>query len=245
MPEQQIDVAAQLHTLTKLQAIDSQIYKLKAEKKEKPLELERFDAEFQAKSRQVKNAEDKFTALQLKKKEKEITLQAKEENIKKTQIQLYQLKTNKEYSAMQKEIEGRKADKSAIEDEILLLMERIDEAKTNIAKEKEKLKDEKIKLDEQKKQYKAELQEIEKKLQSLTDSRKILLPQIAADVLKKYERILAGKNGLAVVRVINNCCQGCNMDLPAQIINEIRLKKNFIICENCTRFLYINDDDNA
>lgn len=240
MPEK-IDVAAQLDVLIKLQEIDAQIYKLRDEKQRKPKDLARLEAEFQEKKAGLKKSEEKSTALQLKKKEKEGTLQAKEESIKKLQGQLYQIKTNKEYSVMQHEIESQKADKSATEDEVLILMEDIDKAKAEIAKEKEILAREEVKLKEEEARVKTELEEIEKRLQQLDEQRQAVLPQVGREVLKKYEKILVSKDGLALVPVNNNACQGCNMNLPPQVINEIRLKDKFIICENCTRFLYIND----
>jgi len=240
MPEQ-IDVAAQIDILVKLQAIDSQIYKLKDEKEKKPQDFARLEAEFKEKNIGVKNAEDKFTAVQLKKKEKEGALSGKEEQIKKLQAQLSQLKTNKEYSAMQHEINGYKADKSLVEDEILMLMYDIDKAKIEIANEKSFILQEEAKLKEQQKLVKIQLEEIEKKLQELVTARQQMLPQVNANLLNKYERILSGKNGLAIVPVSQDACQGCHMNLPPQVINQIRMKHEFMICENCTRFLYIND----
>jgi len=240
MPEQ-IDVAAQTDVLVKLQELDSQIYKLNDEKEKKPQELARLESEFKEKSIGVKKAEEKFTAVQLKKKEKDGALTVKEDQIKKLQAQLFQLKTNKEYAVMQQEINGQKADKSLIEDDILNLMDEIDNAKVEIAKEKELLVQEEIKLREKQKQVKSELEEIQKKLQGLSLARQEILPQVDKNILKKYERILSGKNGLAIVPVNQDACQGCHMNLPPQVINQIRMKKEFIICENCTRFLYINE----
>lgn len=241
----QIDIAAQINILIKLQEIDSQIYKLKDEKEKKPQDFARLEVEFKEKSIGVKKAEEKFTAVQLKKKEKEGVLSVKEEQIKKLEAQLFQLKTNKEYSAMHQEINGHKADKSLIEDEILMLMDEIDKAKAEIAKEKEILSQEEIKLEEQGKQVKIQLEEIEKKLQELTAARQQILPQADINLLKKYERILTGKNGLAIVPVSQGACQGCHMNLPPQVINQIRMKIEFIICENCTRFLYINESSES
>lgn len=237
---EKIDVASQLNILIKLQGVDSQIYKAKYELEKKPQELGRLKSEFQSKAISVKHAEEKVTALQLKKKEREGGLGAKEENIRKLQAQLYQIKTNKEYAAMQKEIEGQKADKSAMEDEILLLMEEVDKGKLEVAQEKERLAGEEDKLKDQEKQVMSELEEIQKSLQQLNAEREQLVPQVNNEVLKKYEKILAGKNGLALVAVKNHACQGCHMNMPPQVISEIRLNDKFIICENCTRFLYID-----
>jgi hypothetical protein len=177
----------------------------------------------------------------LKKKEKEGALSTKEEQINKLQTQLYQMKTNKEYSSMQHEIQGQKADKSIIEDDILVLMDEVDKAKSEIAKEKELLVQEEVNLKESQKQVKLEIEEIEKKLQLLSVERDGISPQVDKIVLKKYEKILANKNGLAIVPITGDACQGCHMNLPPQVIHEVKLKHDLMNCENCTRFLYAND----
>jgi len=238
---EKIDVTAQINILIKLQDIDAQIYRLNEEKLVKPQEIARLDTEFKEKTADLKKAEEKFTALQLKKKEKEGALSTKEDQIRKFQTQLSQIKTNKEYSAMQHEIESHKADKSITEDEILVLMDEIDRAKLDVAKEKEILGQEESQLKEKQKQVKIQLEEIDKDLQRLAVDRQVILPQADAAVLKKYEKILASKNGLALVAVNGDACQGCHMNLPPQVINQIKLKHELIICENCTRFLYINE----
>ena len=128
-----------------------------------------------------------------------------------------------------------------MEDEILFLMDEIDKLKAEVTKEKETLAIEEAKLKEQERAIKAELEEIEKKLTQLNLEREVVAPQVEEDILKKYERVLVNKYGLAIVPVNDNACQGCHMSLPPQVINQIRLKQELIICENCSRFLYIKD----
>ena len=54
-----------------------------------------------------------------------------------------------------------------------------------------------------------------------------------------YERIVKSKDGLAVVSVANEACQGCFRVLPPQVINEINMMEGLIVCESCARMLYI------
>ena len=122
-------VGEQLASLVRLQEVDAKIYVLMRQKNEKPLELEavRRKRDFQ---KQLVAAEEKLlTDLQLKRKAKEVDLETKEGTIKKYQVQLYQVKTNKEYQSLQKEIEGLKADNSVLEEEILQFMEQVDQKK--------------------------------------------------------------------------------------------------------------------
>ncbi len=142
---------------------------------------------------------------------------------------------------MQKEIEGYKADKSTIEDDILLLMEEVDKARVDIVKQKQLLIEQENQLKEQTRRIEEELKDIEKGLSEFGAQREAIVSQVDPNTLRKYEKILRSKNGLAIVPVKDDACQGCNMDLPPQVINEIRLKGEFIICENCTRFLYTDD----
>jgi uncharacterized protein len=69
------------------------------------------------------------------------------------------------------------------------------------------------------------------------------LPSLDNKLLKDYERILAGREGQALARVINGACGGCYMHLPPQVINEISMKQSIIQCENCQRMLYINNEE--
>ena len=130
--KEQIDYSSQIGTLINLQKIDTQIYALCREKEEIPRMFEKLKEIAEEEKLKIKDAEDDLKALQVKRKDKEIDLASKEENIKKLQTQLFQIKTNKEYTAMQKEIEGLKADNSVLEEEILLMMEEQDKAKKEI-----------------------------------------------------------------------------------------------------------------
>jgi predicted nucleic acid-binding Zn-ribbon protein len=62
------------------------------------------------------------------------------------------------------------------------------------------------------------------------------------EYLSKYERILHSKDGLAMVNVEHDSCGGCNINLPPQVINEIRMKEELIFCQSCARILYIEEE---
>src|SRR3989338_519606 len=127
----------QIKVLAELQKIDAEIYQLKKELSACPALQQKIEAEFEKKKTGIKAAEEEFKKFQMKQKEKEVDILSKEEKIKKLQAQLYQLKSNKEYAAMDLEIKGLKADKSVLEEEILRLLDAVDQQKTATAKEKE------------------------------------------------------------------------------------------------------------
>jgi len=165
-------------------------------------------------------------------------LQAKEMELMEHQGKLLRVKDNKEYTALQFEIAEIKEEKSSLETEILLLLEKEDA----IAQRTEELSKE-IDRDEQKvahqeAQNSKEIESLNGKISKLTDVRQGIAKGIDNDVLARYERLRKGKGGLAIVAVENNACGGCNLSLPPQLVNELKRNDQFLTCENCGRILY-------
>lgn len=228
----------QIKILAELQKIDSQIFHLKKELSAQPAAQKKVEDEFEKKKAGFKAAETQLKNDQLKQKEREGELAAREEKIKKLQGQLYTLKTNKEYTAMDMEIKGAKADNSLLEEEILKLIDVVEESKTRLIGEKEKLAGEekiaKTELDALKKRS----DELTAQVAELQEKRKVYTPNVDAKLLAQYERILDKREGLAIVPVYHGACGGCHVGLTSQTLNEIQASDKLIACEGCARMLY-------
>ncbi|MFC1804249.1 zinc ribbon domain-containing protein [Candidatus Omnitrophota bacterium] len=237
------DLKSQIKNLVQLQKVDSQIHDLKYEKSQLPQEIEAITASFEAKKQSLAELEKETLDLEVKKKEGEVDLAAKEEQAKKFQGQLYSLKTNEEYKAMLQQIEGVNADASVVEDKILELLEKIEESKKAIVKERERLKEEEKLSGQEKAKIEVRIKEIDGQLAQLDAQRKQFSPGVDANILKQYERILANRDALAIVDIQDNACHGCNMSVPPQVINLIRMYERIVTCEVCNRILYIKDEE--
>jgi uncharacterized protein len=237
----EVSLKEQLGNLIELQKIDSEIYKLQREKQAKPQEMQLIDAAFEAKKQGLAELEKASLDLQKQKKDKELELGSKEEAAKKLQGQLFQLKTNKEYQAMLQQIADAKTDGSMIEEKILIIMEQMDKIKADIDAEKQKLKEEEKVFSEQKNIVNSRVKEIDDRLSVLDGQRRQIVPAIDAKVIAQYERILSSRDGLAICLAKNNSCGGCNMFVPPQVINLIKMYDHIITCEMCNRILYIED----
>ena len=233
---------AQLASLIKLQEIDSEIYKLRYEKSLKPAETKALEESFESKKAHMAELEKNSLDLQKQKKDKELELATKEESAVKLQGQLYSLKTNKEYQTMLQQIQDSKADASVIEDKILQLMEESDKIKALVEEEKVKIKEEEKVFLSEKSKIEEKVKEIDGRLSQLDAQRKQSV-DIDPKILSQYERILASRDGLAIVTVNGNSCGGCNMFVPPQVINLIKMYERIITCETCNRMLYINEVD--
>ena len=237
------DLKIQLGSLIKLQAIDSEMYFLNSEKAAKPNEIKALEGLFEAKKAHMAELEKTSLDLLKQKKDKELDLATKEGATVKLQGQLYSLKTNKEYQTMLGQIQDSKADASVIEDKILELMERADSVKIEVDKEKQKIKeDEKLFLADKSK-VDLRVKEIDDRLSQLESLRKQAIPGIDPKILVQYERILSSREGLAIVTVKGNSCGGCNMFVPPQVINLIKMYERIVTCEICNRMLYIDGTD--
>jgi len=236
-----VDLKTELAALIKLQTVDSEIHKLKNEKESKPQEIKIIETAFEEKKQGLLALEKKGLDLQKQRKDKEGEILAQDENVKKLQGQLYSLKTNKEYQTMLKQIEDAKADKSLIEDNVLQLFDDFDRLSLEINTEKERLKGEEKIFLEQKNKIDDRVKEINDRLAQLDAQRKQASVDVAPEVLAQYDRILASRDGLAIVMIKNNSCGGCNMSMPPQVINLIKMYDHIITCEICNRILYVNE----
>ncbi len=235
------DLKTQLGSLIKLQAIDSEAYVLNSEKSTKPREIKLYEDAFEAKKAHMVGLEKVSLDLQKQKKDKELDLSTKESATIKLQGQLYSLKTNKEYQTMLQQIQGSKADASVIEDKILELLEKVDNLKVEVEGEKLKIKEEEKLFLAEKNRIDLRIKEIDDRLSQLESLRKQAIPDINPKILAQYERILSSRDGLAIVTVKGNSCGGCNMFVPPQVINLIKMYERIVTCEICNRMLYIEE----
>jgi len=231
----------QIKMLLELQALDLEISSKKRMLNEIPESIKELDDLIESKSSNLKKLEEDLKSTQLKRKEKETELASKEASIKKYQGQLFQVKTNKEYTALENEIASIKADNSLLEEDILRFFDEADVLSKEIDKEKELLALEKKKIDAQKVTMESERKKAEDEFKELQGKREGFSKNIDRNVLSTYERILENRSELAMVPIVRGTCGGCNMNLPPQVINEVRLKKDLVFCGNCSRILYYED----
>ena len=235
----------QIKKLVELQKIDVDIFSLKRELTEKPAVVEELKKEFELKKIHLKELEDKLKILQVDQKGKELELKSKEDSISKADGSLLLLKSNKEYQAKLMEIESLKADKSIIEEKILLSYDEIEDARKKIDQEKIVVAQEEKKYLDQKKQVEEFIALTEDKIKKMDILRREIIPGVNPEFLSRYERILNNRDGIAMVPVRNHSCGGCFMNVPAQVVNDIKTHERLILCEMCARILYLEEEVSA
>lgn len=229
-----------LAQLKNVQEVDREIYSLTRRISTIPKEIQELKLQLESEKQMLKDREQELKGLQVKQKEKEISLATKEESLRKFDMQLNQVKTNKEYAALKSEMNNVKADNAILEEEILKSMEAVELQKQKIEEEKKRLVKveseyqslEKVLLDEKKKNESA--------VEELSGKKKGLVQGVEPEILSTYERILLKKEGIALVPVVNGACSACSRQLRTQLFDQLSMKDRVVVCENCSRILYLN-----
>jgi uncharacterized protein len=232
----------QIRKLVDLQVMDEEIFRFKRDLREKPVEVEALKIEFESKKVTLKGLEDKLKTIQVGQKELELDLKAKEEGIAKADASLSLLKTNKEYQARLLEIENMKADKSIVEEKILLGFDVVDAARKALEAERATVLQYEKEFNTRKKQVDDDVAVITDQLKVKESQRSRIAPEVKPDLLSRYERVLKNKDGLGIVKVINHACGGCYMHLTEQVMNELKKYEQIIACDQCARILYLADE---
>lgn len=246
---QELTVEEKLQNLYELQRIDTEIDKIKTLRGELPLEVQDLEDEIAGLETRIENLKVELGELDKTSSTRKMDIKKAEEAIKKYSEQLDNVRNNREYDALSKEIEFQKL-------EIELQEKRIREAQKAKA-EKEAL------IEESKKRYEDKVSDLEAKKGELNDiinethkdeeSLQTKSEELAATIderlLTAYRRIRSNaRNGLAVVTVDRDACGGCFNKIPPQRQLDIRSRKKIIVCEYCGRILidkYICDYDGS
>lgn len=227
-----------IESLLKVQEKDIKINSLKKESQILPEELKAVKETVRDIENKIKEKTEEIKKLQVAHKGLEIDLETKQDNIKKCEIQLFQVKTNEEYKIMQKQITDLKFECGLIEDKILEKMEEIEKAQKGLKGIDDMLGSARKVLQDKDKEISSKIKVIGEEVGKLEAERDILAQVVSPDFFNRYNLIFKNKQGAAIVAIENKACQGCHMALPPNVINEVRRGTQFIVCDNCARILF-------
>jgi len=235
----------QIALLIELQKIDQDIRTLNTKKQTLPEKASEIDQALQARTAKAEEERQGLEGLNKLHKEKESELKQGQEKLRKAKERLLEVKTNKEYQAMLTEIDTFEKSNGRIEEEILILYDRIDEKKGFVKSHEKDLKQYQSSYEAERKEIDEELSSIDGELEIQQKKFEALVPGLKPELLRRYEMIKGRRNGLAVVFARNAVCSGCNINLPPQLYNELQRSEELICCPNCNRILYWDETVNG
>src|SRR3990170_995263 len=231
-------VAQKLEALVKLQFIDTKIDELKKLRGDLPDEVQDLEDEIEGyKTRQTRYETDQKDIEEGIKKYKDGIKEA-EKLIKKYTEQQKNVRNNREFDAITKEIELQELEIQICEKRMKEAKDQVQAKKDEIEKINSQIKERGDHLDTKKKELDGILDESHEEEKKLLAEREKATKKIEDKLLKYYERLRKNlTNGLAVVRVVRGAAEGCNIVIPPQKIAEIREKKKIVIDEHSGRIL--------
>jgi hypothetical protein len=231
-------VDAQLRALIDLQVVDTRIAGLEADVAKLPAQIAAIHAGVDEAQKTVESVKARLDIARKNQRAREKDLEDNGVKRQKYEGQLYQVKTNKEYSAVLVEIEEVKQEKSRIEEDILILMESQERCIAELKEAEARFKEREGDGKSEETALTEKLRGVEAELAVVRGERASLARHLQASVLDDYDRILRHR-GLAVAEVTKpNSCGGCRVTITPQRLQELRQQNALIHCESCGRYLY-------
>lgn len=221
-----------------LQTLDLEIARLQREVQKVPLEIAHLVQELESSRGAWEQGRERLGTLEQLRRRKERELEDVTADQRKRQARLFEVKTNQEYAAVLKEIEGLKDRRSTLEDEILELFDHIESAQTAVREESARFRERETWCGEQRTAKEETLKRLQGELERLQEERRRQASRLETGLLQSYQRLLRSRGGLAVAPVRDGSCLGCHVALTPQTYNELRKGEVLITCANCQRILY-------
>jgi predicted nucleic acid-binding Zn-ribbon protein len=234
----EISVEDRLRALYSLQLVDSEIDKIKTLRGELPLEVQDLEDEIAGLETRLSNLREEVVSLEKSVQKKNIEITEAEALIKKYEEQQKNVRNNREFDSLSKEIEYQNLEIELFNKKIREFNAQIEEKKVVIKESEATLADRKSDLENKRSELDEIISDTQKEEEGLYKKLDKVQTIIEERLLTAYKRIRANaRNGLAVVPVQRDACGGCFNQIPPQRQLDIKSRKKIIVCEYCGRIL--------
>lgn len=230
-----------LAVLYELQLIDNQLDELEELRGDLPAAVNDLKQQLETIENQIDAKEDEKKISLNKRKENDDDVDRLKTNLKKFKTQLYQVRNNKEYDALTKEIDHSEAQITKLEAESIALEDLIQKLKKEIEENEPQLDVLKKELKEKETELKQIIKTNEREEARLQDKRDKIAVKVKKPDYNTYSRIRKALGGEAVVTLVRAACSGCHNVVPPQRQLEIKSGKRLYSCESCGRILISPD----
>ena len=236
--ESEISVEERLRALYSLQLVDSEIDKIKTLRGELPLEVQDLEDEIAGLETRLGNLKEEVVNLEKSVAKKHNEIVDAETLIKKYEEQQKNVRNNREFDSLSKEIEYQNLEIELYNKKIREFNNQIEEKKVVITESEGTLAERKTDLENKKSELDEIISDTQKEEEGLYKKLDDIEQIIEDRLLTAYKRIRSNaRNGLAVVPVQRDACGGCFNQIPPQRQLDIKSRKKIIVCEYCGRIL--------
>ena len=227
-----------MQELVELQNIDSKLKDLNDLLGDLPSKIDELNIEEDELQRSLIIKKERQKEIEVENQKNEVQVSSIDVKINNLKDQLFLVSNNKQYDALNNEIDYLKKKKSSLETDILNILEEKDSLIESINSLESNLESlTKDLLNRRGKLENAISISADEKL-TLENKRLKQINSLEPNIVSLYEKVMEARDGLAVVNLVNTSCGGCGATIPMQKVTEIRAKIHFHRCDVCARFLY-------
>lgn len=228
----------QLRHLVQLQHLENKKTLLLRSRNETPKRITEIEREYQQAEAEYLIKKGELDHAKKLHRSLEQAISEQEAKIVRSRQRMGEVKTNKEYQAMLKEIEELQKDIGIKEDQMLEIEERIDSYSTQLKQETKALDELKKKMEVDRHQLLEQNEKVNEQLDRFEAMQRKIREKLEAPLLKRCDSLLERHSGIAVAAVEAGVCQVCHMNLPPQKFIELQRDETIFNCPHCHRFIY-------
>ncbi len=232
----------QIRLLVELQKLDTSIITHSRTIKDIPSRISTMETPLKEAEAALAKIRKRCEALEKKKRDSESAVDENNERVAKLTERTRDIKDNKAYQAHLKEIESLGRGTAKLEDGVLVAMEAIEQEALKEAEAEDVLAVEQGKVEELKGKLDAEVEVATAGLEEMKGKRAGFVSGIDEEYYRTYMDLLGTNRGVAVTKIENEICTGCNMNIMPQLCVEIKKNTNVVHCPQCRRILYHESD---
>jgi hypothetical protein len=232
-----------LKLLDELQTIDLKIDVNKGEEAALLREIAVLDTKVAEAQSAISQKKEELALLDEEKSKLEEGIAAEQENIRRSESHQKEIKTQKEYQAVSREIATAKKLSAEMEEQLLQKIGQADELNGAISGIEETLSALKQNITIQKEELQGNIDSLDDAINSNYAAREAILKTLPATVVRRYGMLREQRRGIAVVEARDGSCLGCNMQLPPQLYNTLFRGDDLITCPHCQRMLILRNEE--
>ena len=229
-----------LEAIVALQKKDLRLIRLLREVQDIPKRKDDIEQQVNGFKRKLEETSEQRKKIEVKINELEDETSLANDKITKYKQQQMDADTNEQYRAFVKEIATVEEQIKEFEEQEIDFLEKLEDLKKSEQKYNNHLSEAQESISDELKELNERNNDLNERLEQMKADRKLSAEKCDPLILKKYVRILQNKKDIAVVQVsdTNNCCGGCHMQLPPQIINDAKNINKIVNCNFCGRIVY-------
>lgn len=224
--------------LYEIQRVDLTVRDLERRRDEIPARLRELEGTATTLKNEVTQLTEQRAALVKEVKNLEGVIQADTHKIRKWEQRLSDIRNQREYLALSREIEGTKRQNRDAEERIAELNTQRDEIDKKLEVQQDRLAEVEVDCESERAEVSGMVAKMEAEAAEIKARRDKLVPTVPKNIMSRYEMIRKKRTGIGLVAVVDGSCQGCNMKLPPQLYNILQRGDTIEQCPSCNRIIF-------